>query len=273
MAAPPSPSPQASKALATTTATLTPATTTTATPTPTPTPTPTRTHTGPRQRRLLPALRRPPPPPDHKGTCLYDLPAELRIEIYKLALESVQIHILPPNSSERNNPHGLVLTSRQVRNEVLPLIHNSCAIRIDITDFNFDGLLAFMSRMPPDQEANLRKNTKLEIRLCTTTTPNGKKGEACNSMRNSASLRKWLHVRADKYRPQPNWVYSGPVPDYKTAYEMRRRAKRTRIAGERMELVRMLKAIGVDVPGVSDVSETDDSPSARTPEATGGASQ
>jgi hypothetical protein len=54
---------------------------------------------------------------------------------------------------------------------------------------------------------------------------------------------------------------------------MRRRAKRTRIAGERMELVRMLKAIGVDVPGVSDVSETDDSPSARTPEATGGASQ
>ena len=243
--------------------------TSTATPTSTAAPTP----TGPRQRRLLPALRRPPPPPDHKGTCLYDLPAELRIEIYKLALESVQIHILPPNSSERNNPHGLVLTSRQVRNEVLPLIHNSCAIRIDITDFNFDGLLALMARMPPDQDANLRKNTKLEIRLCTTTTPNGKKGETCNSMKNSASLRKWLHVRADKYRPQPNWVYSGPVPDYKTAYEMRRRAKRTRIAGERMELVRMLKAIGVDVPGLSDVSETDDSASARTPEATGGASQ
>jgi len=35
----------------------------------------------------------------------------------------------------------------------------------------------------------------------------------------------------------------------------------------------MLKAIGVDVPGVSDVSETDDSASARTPEATGGVDQ
>jgi len=231
------------------------------------------THTGPRQRRLLPALHRPPPPPDHRGTSLYDLPAELRVEIYKLALGSVQIHILPPNSSERNNPHGLVLTSRQVRNEVLPLIHNSCAIRIDITDFNFDGLLAFMARMPPDQEANLRKNTKLEIRLCTTTTPNVKKGEPCNSMQNSASLRKWLHVRADKYRPQPNWVYSGPVPDYKTAYEMRRRAKRMRIAGERMELVRMLKAIGVEVPGVPDVPESNDNMGTRSPQATSGANQ
>jgi hypothetical protein len=201
----------------------------------------------PQQRRLLPALRRVPPSHPHKSTSFYDLPAELRVEIYRLALASVQIHILPPNSSERNNPHALVLTSRQVRNEVLPLIHNSCAIRIDITDFKFDGLLAFMARMPPDQEANLRKNTKLSIRLCTTTTPNARKGDPCNSMKNSASLRRWLHVRADPYRPQPNWVYSGPVPDYKTSYEMRRRAKRTRIEGEKAELIKMLKAIGVDV--------------------------
>lgn len=198
-------------------------------------------------RRLLPAWRRVPPPNPQKRTCFYDLPAELRVEIYKIALASVQIHILPPNSSERNNPHALVLTSRQVRNEVLPLIHNSCAIRIDITDFNFDGLLAFMARMPPDQEQNLRKNTRLSIRLCTTVSPNAKKGDTCNSMRNSSSLKKWLHLRADPYRPQPNWVYSGPVPDYKTSYEMRRRAKRTRIEGEKAELVRMLRAIRVDV--------------------------
>jgi hypothetical protein len=42
-------------------------------------------------------------------------------------------------------------------------------------------------------------------------------------------------------------VYSGPVPDYKTSYEMRRRAKRTRKEGEKAELIKMLKAIGVDV--------------------------
>jgi hypothetical protein len=198
-------------------------------------------------RRLLPAWKGVPSADPRKPTCFYDLPAELRVEIYKLALSSVQIHILPPNSSERNNPHALVLTSRQVRNEVLPLIHNSCAIRIDITDFNFDGLLAFMARMPPDQEANLRKNTKLSIRLCTTTTPDARKGDPCNSMKNSPSLRRWLHVRADPYRPQPNWIYSGPVPDYKTSYEMRRRAKRTKKQGEQAELIKMLQAIGVDV--------------------------
>jgi hypothetical protein len=198
-------------------------------------------------RRLLPAWKGVPSADPRKPTCFYDLPAELRVEIYKLALSSVQIHILPPNSSERNNPHALVLTSRQVRNEVLPLIHNSCAIRIDITDFYFDGLLAFMARMPPDQEANLRKNTKLSIRLCTTTTPDARKGDPCNSMKNSPSLRRWLHVRADPYRPQPNWIYSGPVPDYKTSYEMRRRAKRTKKQGEQAELIKMLQAIGVDV--------------------------
>lgn len=104
-----------------------------------------------------------------------------------------------------------------------------------------------MARMPPDQEQNLRKNTRLSIRLCTTVSPNAKKGDTCNSMRNSSSLKKWLHLRADPYRPQPNWVYSGPVPDYKTSYEMRRRAKRTRIEGEKAELVRMLRAIRVDV--------------------------
>lgn len=206
----------------------------------------------PPPRRLLPALaRRPPPPQQYRGTSFYDLPAELRIEIYCLALASVQIHILPPSTSERMSPHSLVLTSRQVRNEVLPLIHNSCPITIEVTDFNFDGLLAWMARMPPDQEANLRKNTRLTIALSTTASVNGdgKKDKICNSMKNSGSLRRWLHMRADPYRPQPDWVYSGPMPDYKTVYEMRRRAKRCRKPGEKRELVKMLAAIGIDVPG------------------------
>lgn len=202
----------------------------------------------PPPRRLLPALARRPPPPQRGGTCFFDLPPELRIEIYRLALSSVRIHILPPNCSSLNNPHSLVLTSRQVRNEVLPLIHNSCPIRIDVTDFNFDGLLAWMARMPPDQEANLRKNTQLKIQLCTTTTATGKKDKVCNSMKNSPSLKRWLHIRADKHRPQPDWVYSGPIPDYKTTYEMKRRAKRSRVPGEKKELVKMLAAIGIEVP-------------------------
>jgi len=196
----------------------------------------------------------------HAGhTSFYDLPAELRIEIYRLALLTVKIHILPPNSSSTHSaPHPLVLTTRQVRNEVLPLIHNSCPIHATVTDFNFDGLLAWMSRMPPDQEANLCKNTNLRIELCTTSNTTQQQHEVqqkaqkpgtCNSMRNSGSLRKWLHLRADVYRPQPGWVYVGAKPDYKTMVDMRRRAKRAVRQGEKRELVGMLKAIGVEVPG------------------------
>lgn len=196
---------------------------------------------------------------DTTGTKFYDLPAELRIEIYRLALSSVTIHILPPNTTNRQKlPHGLVRTTRQVRNEVLPLIHNSCPIKAVVTDFNFDGLLTWMDRMPPDQESNLCKNGNLRIELCTTTnaaqdaakTGAGvQKQSSCNSMKNSGILRKWLRMRADAHRPQPQWMYSGPKPDYKTMNEMRRRAKRAAKAGEKRELVIMLKAIGVEVPG------------------------
>lgn len=201
---------------------------------------------------LLPAWRHVPRPQPHRGTSFYDLPAELRIEIYKLALSSVKIHILPPNSIRVRQPHALVRTSRQVRNEVLPLIHKSCAINVEVTDFNFDGLLEFMTRIPSEQEVNLRKNPTLQIQLSTTSTPNGKKDKTSNSMKNTGSLRKWLHLRADPHRPQPNWVYCGPQPDVKTSYEMRRRAKRTKKKGERRELMRMLKAISVD--GIDDSS-------------------
>ena len=188
-------------------------------------------------------------------TSFYDLPAELRIEIYRLALSTVKIHILPPNSAN-HSPHPLVLTTKQVRNEVLPLIHNSCPIHATITDFNFDGLLAWMSRMPPDQESNLCKNSNLCVELCTTsnvaqdaTKGHAQKPGTCPSMKNSGILKKWLHLRADIYRPQPSWRYVGAKPDYKTMVEMRRRAKRAAKPGEKKELVIMLKAIGVEIPG------------------------
>lgn len=212
-----------------------------------------------RPQRILPALlprQPPPPPPQHDGsTTFYDLPAEMRIEIYKLILANVQIHILPAHSKPAHKvPHSLVLTSRQVRNEVLPLIHNSCPISVTVTDFNFDSLLTWMARMPPDQEANLCKNRELKIELCTTMNDQQKRRasssrDTSNSMRNTHSLRKWLHLRADVYRSQPEWKYCGPRPDYKSAQELRRRAKRAAKPREKEEMVKMLAAIGVDVPG------------------------
>nr|POE80031.1 hypothetical protein CFP56_08097 [Quercus suber] len=193
-----------------------------------------------RIRELRPAPPRKPlsldpvwPPPK---TCFYDLPAELRIEIYRLALESVHIHILPQSSGTPACPHSLIRTSRQVRLEVLPIMHSMCEIRVNITDFNFEPLLTWLARIPPDQESNLTKNNSLSIRLCTSAKPSSVNGD---------SLRRWLHLRADVFRPQPRWKYSGPNPKPPTANDLKRRAKRMTEQGKKRELEAMLKAIGV----------------------------
>lgn len=190
--------------------------------------------------RMLRPIKPAPPPPtvidQPKSTTFFDLPAELRIEIYKLVLDNVIIHVLPLQSQERHCPHALVRTSRQVRNEALPIIHASCEIRAVVTDFNFGGMLAWIDRIPSQAQGYLSKNENLSIRLCTSTTnPNG----------DEQSLRRWLKMRADRYRAQPNWQYSGPAPNSKMANSMKRKAKRMPEEGKKHEMIKMLNAVSV----------------------------
>ncbi|WPG98866.1 Hypothetical protein R9X50_00166400 [Acrodontium crateriforme] len=182
--------------------------------------------------------------PDYKETpqpkCFYDLPAELRIEIYKLVLSNVTIHILPPKATRRHQvPHALTRTSKQVRAEVLPIVHSTCEIRANVTDFNFDGILDWINRIPPNQLVNLTKNQDLRIRLCTTLDMGNQTAD---------SLRKWLHLRGDRHRPQPNWQYCGPEPEGKVANDLRRRAKRMADQKKRSELVAMIRGLGLRDP-------------------------
>jgi hypothetical protein len=165
-----------------------------------------------------------------------DLPPELRIEIYKLALKNVTVHVLPMNCGDnRKLPHALTRTSQQVRREVLPLMHSLCPILCSITDFNFDSLREWMRRIPPDQEANLCKNRTLVIRFCTTT-------ELPKSIE---SMRKWLQMRADPYRPQPRWQYSGSKPADKVCKDLARRANRMKDASRQKEMFVILECLGV----------------------------
>ncbi|KXL50350.1 MAG: hypothetical protein FE78DRAFT_237202 [Acidomyces sp. 'richmondensis'] len=181
--------------------------------------------------RIHPLTPSPPPPPSRT---FFDLPAEIRIEIYRLALHRVTIQIVPPESTRRC-PHALIRTSRQTRHEVLPLIHSGCPIRANVTDFNFAGLLTWLRRIPATEQHHLAKNPDLLIFVTTT-----EKGT-----REGGTLRQWLHLRADKCRAQPAWRYSGPPPQKSVASDMRRRVKRMSEEGKRAELVRMLGAIGV----------------------------
>ncbi|RMZ22478.1 hypothetical protein D0859_13495 [Hortaea werneckii] len=201
------------------------------------------------QMQMMPTLRplKPAPPKpviieEPKKTNFFDLPAELRIEIYKLVLDSVVVHVLPPQSHERHCPHALNLTSRQVRNEVIPIIHATCEIRAVVTDFNFVGLLAWLDRIPSQDQRFLEKNDRLSIRLCTSNNTNSN-GSAPGG--DAGSLRRWLTMRADPYRAQPRWRYTGPSPNRKIANDMKRKAKRMSEIGKKHEMIAMLSAVGM----------------------------
>ena len=214
-------------------------------------------------RYLVPIAPKPPRPPSpvaNAGTCFYDLPPELRIEIYKSVLENVVVYIPPAQSNEDprsphagprsphtvpRSPHALVRsplalvrTSRQVRHEVLPIIHAHCAITAQITDFNFQGLLNWMQRISPNDQRHLLKNPCLKIELRTTDKPPGQQ--------EGVSLRRWLALRADKIKPQAKWEYSGPNPHSRVKTDLRRRVKRMTENGKKAELKKMARTIGVD---------------------------
>lgn len=187
------------------------------------------------QPRLAPAPPRPPPAYVPRVTFL-DLPAELRVEIYKLALENITVHVVPIHCDEqRRQPLALTRTSRQIRQEVIPLMHALCPIRCSITDFNFDSLLGWLQRIAPAQQANLCKNEGLTINFSTSS-----------GLPRIESLRKWLHIRADPHRSQPNWRYSGSRPADKICKDLSRKCKRMRDRGRQQEFALILASL--DVP-------------------------
>lgn len=184
-----------------------------------------------------------PSGPAGPGKSFYDLPAEIRVQIYSLVLENVTVHILPRESGqERRAPHPLTRVSRVVRNEVLPIIHSSCAMVAQITDFNFSGLLEFVTRIPPNELNALKKNTRLKVQLCTTGESAKGQGQAVSD---SISLRRWLQYRADACRPQPEWEYVGVRPSSRVESDIRRRIKRMNEPGKKREMVKLAESLGI----------------------------
>lgn len=174
---------------------------------------------------------------------LIGLPPEIRVEIYKMVLEDVVIHILPLEARlERRAPHPLTRVNQLIRNEVLPIIHSICPIEAMITDFNFSGMLAFMQRIPPQDEKALMKNENLKIQLCTT----GEKSKGVQwNVSDSLSLGRWLRYRADKCRPQPKWKYCGVWPGSKVESAIRRKISRMTEDGKKQELIKLGTAVGM----------------------------
>lgn len=202
-------------------------------------PAPPKPHPNPGPRQLAPQ----PGTLKFSGKTLYDIPAEIRVEIYKLVLADVTVHILPTESiTERQAPHALTRVSKVVRNEALPIVHSNCAIEAMVTDFDFSGMLEFMARIPPQDMKALMKNDRLKIQLCTT----GEKSKGSQqAVSDSGSLRRWLQYRADEHKLQPKWEYTGIWPGRKVESDIRRRIKRMTEEGKKQELIKLATSIGL----------------------------
>jgi hypothetical protein len=146
--------------------------------------------------------------------------------------------ILREPPKDRPNPHALLLTTRKIRNEVLPLLHSSCPIYVPITDFDFTPLLAFLARIPPHEHKHLLKNEQLKIELKTTVR---------EQLGPLDTMRRWLAMRADPYKVQPKWNYAGDRPSARVCNDLRRRAKRMTEVGKREEYEKILVSLGVTV--------------------------
>jgi hypothetical protein len=162
------------------------------------------------------------PPLKPKGKNIFDLPAELRNEIYRLVLESTDICILKSKCSDCDNQFGLALTSRQVRKEMLPLRYRFGRLHACIVDLDFEGLLAFTTRLTSSPKKHICGNPNLVIRLRRS-----RPGEvdACISNMNVRSLKAWAIDRASVDQPQPSWKYTGPYTNHSAALQARREAE------------------------------------------------
>lgn len=152
---------------------------------------------------------------------IFELPSELRDEIYKLALESASISIVLPVRGDCHKPLSLLLTTKAVRCDVLSLIYRHGNIHARVLDLNLEGLLAFMTRLNTQQRAAMHDNPNLEIHLRRTEPIDV---DAVIPSMHVSSLKEWVvHVvRTD--RLQPCWKYTGPFTNHQAAARLRREA-------------------------------------------------
>lgn len=121
----------------------------------------------------------------------FDLPAEIRNDIYEHVACDTRIFLpLPDRKSNKSTPlpiPSLLIASRQLRNEFLPLLLECAHIAVVIRNFDFRNLMRISSSLYSTELKALRNNERLTIRLLV---------EKCNR-ESIASLRRWLVKRAE----------------------------------------------------------------------------
>ena len=122
----------------------------------------------------------------------FDLPAEVRNAIYELLAAETVLTLPPPEERKKRIAGiipqcGLVLASRQCRQEFLPLFYSTSPVVIDIRDFDFSNIIRVIGSLYSTELKALRANHNLIIRLRTLNCTRA----------NLDELRRWLVNRAD----------------------------------------------------------------------------
>lgn len=149
----------------------------------------------------------------------FDLPAEIRNAIYENLVSdttlSLSSNLFPASKRSRlplkrrkgqltpnNRVNGLLLASRQCRQEYLSFLLSTVRIVAEAQDFDFENLIRVSSSLKRDdlEFQALQSNRNLTVLLITRN---------CSS-KDLASLRKWLDFRACCKIDLP-WKYEFPL--------------------------------------------------------------
>lgn len=160
-------------------------------------------------------------PEESQPRCLtfFDLPAEIRNAIYENLISettlSLSSNIFAPSKRSRlplkrrkcpltpnNRLNGLLLASRQCRQEYLSFLLSTVRVVAEAQDFDFENLIRVSSSLKHDdfEYQALQSNRHLTVLLITRN---------CSS-KDLASLRRWLDYRACCKVDLP-WKYEFPL--------------------------------------------------------------
>ena len=143
----------------------------------------------------------------------FDLPAELRNAIYEFVVSDTTL-TLPsslfaapkrsylPLKRRKSIPtpiNGLLLTSRQCRQEYLSVLLSTVSVVVEVKDFDFESLIRVSSSLGEQEAKALQTNKHLTLQLCT---------QNCTS-KDLILLRRWLEYRRSCKVNLP-WRYEFP---------------------------------------------------------------
>ncbi|KAK3115869.1 ferrochelatase hem15 [Teratosphaeriaceae sp. CCFEE 6253] len=173
------------------------------------------------------ATQPPSPVPSTPGRLtFFDLPAEIRNEVYDLAATDTVLY-LPSPEDRRKRPStpvcGLLLASQKCRKEYLPLLYATTPVVVDIKDFDFQNLTRVIGGLYSTELKALRANRRLIIRLRTLN---------CTKA-NLDGLRRWLGNRADSLDRLP-WQYEVFIADTAGRIGCFRQSREIAYYGERL---------------------------------------